>query len=123
MVAAEEGGSAWFRGLEETHALHREHGVHEELEASHTDAPHGAVLVQLHRAEIITEEPSDILEYAVSGLNKVDPGEEVEDQVALDVVCLLVHVQLRVRLADRGASHSCRGQQEMVTRTTGNPPR
>ena len=85
-------------------ALHSEHGVYEELEAAHVDAACGAVLVELYGTEIVTEEPAHILEYAICGLEKVDPGEEVEYQVALHVVGLLEHVQLRVRLADKQGS-------------------
>ncbi len=40
-------------GKEEKHALHRKHGLHEELEAAHADPAGGAVLVELHRAEIV----------------------------------------------------------------------
>ena len=76
--------------------------MHEELEAAHADAACGAVLVELHRTEIVAQEPAHVLKHAVCGLEKVDPREEVEDEVALHVVCLLEHVQLRVRLADRG---------------------
>ena len=75
--------------------------MYQELEAAHADPAGGAVLVELHRAEIVAEEPAHVLKHAVRGLEKVDPGEEVEDEVALHVVSLLEHVQLRVRLADR----------------------
>jgi hypothetical protein len=33
-------------------------------------------------------------------LEKINPGEEVQNQIALGIVCLLKHVQLGVRLAD-----------------------
>jgi hypothetical protein len=81
------------------------HSVHEELEAAHADPAGNAVLVELYHAEIValqSQEPTHVLKHAVRGLEKVDPGEEVEDEVALHVVSLLEHVQLRVRLADHG---------------------
>ena len=58
--------------------LHSEHGVYEELEAAHVDTACGAVLIELYGAEIVTEEPAHVLKDAVCGLEKVDPGEEVE---------------------------------------------
>ena len=66
--------------------------MHEELEAAHAYTAGGAVLVELHRAEIVAQEPAHVLEHAVRGLEKVDPGEEVQYEVALHVVGLLEHV-------------------------------
>jgi hypothetical protein len=54
----------------------------------------------LGRIEIVTQEPAHVLENTIFGLQEVDPGEEVQDQIALDIVRLLEHVQLGVRLAD-----------------------
>lgn len=52
------------------HVLHSKHGVYEELEAAHADATCGAVLVELHRTEVIAEEPAHVLEYTVCGSRK-----------------------------------------------------
>jgi hypothetical protein len=58
-------------------------GVHEELEASHADPAGDAVLVELHRADIVVQEPTHVLKHEVRGLEKVDPGEEVEDDALI----------------------------------------
>ncbi len=74
--------------------------MHEKFKSAHADPPRGPVLVHLGRIEIVTQETAHVLEDAVLWLKEVDPGEEVQDQITLDIVCLLEHVQLGVRLAD-----------------------
>ena len=72
--------------------LHGEHGVHEELEPAHTEPARRPVFVHLDRIEIIAQESSHALEDAILRLQEVDPGEEIQNQVALDIVRLLEHV-------------------------------
>lgn len=66
--------------------------MHEELEPTHTDPARRPVLVHLDRIEIIAQESAHVLKDAIRGLQEVDPGEEIQDQVALDIVRLLEHV-------------------------------
>ena len=75
--------------------------MHEEFESTHADPACSPVFVHLNRIEIVTQESAHVLEDAVLWLEKVNPGKEVQDQIALDIVRLLKHVQLGVRLADR----------------------
>ena len=83
-----------------TNVLHREHGVHEEFEPAHVDPARSPVLVHLDRIEIVAQKSAHVLEDAVLWLEEINPGEEVQNQIALGIVCLLKHVQLGVRLAD-----------------------
>ena len=80
--------------------LHRKHGVHKKFKPAHADPTRRAVLVHLDRIEIVTQESAHVLKDAVLWLEEVYPGKEVQDQIALDIVRLLKHVQLGVRLAD-----------------------
>ncbi len=63
--------------------------MHEELEPAHTDPACHPVFVHLDRIEIIAQESAHILKDEILWLQEVDPGEEIQDQVALDIVCLL----------------------------------
>ena len=66
--------------------------MHEELEPTHTDPTHCPVFVHLNCIEIIAQESVHILKDAILQLQEVNPGEEIQDQVALDIVCLLERV-------------------------------
>lgn len=83
-----------------TNVLHREHSVHEEFKPAHADPTRSPVLVHLDCIEIVTQKSAHVLEDAVLWLEEIDPGEEVQNQIALNVIRLLKHVQLGVRLAD-----------------------
>jgi hypothetical protein len=83
-----------------TDVLHREHSVHEEFKPAHADPARSPVLVHLDRIEIVTQKSANVLEDAVLWLQEINPREEVQNQIALDIICLLEHVQPRVRLAD-----------------------
>ena len=72
--------------------LHGEHGVHEELEPAHTDPARRPVFVHPDRTEAIAQESTHVLKDAILRLQEVDPGEEIQDQVALDAVRLLERV-------------------------------
>ena len=72
--------------------LHCEHSVHEEFKPAHVDPACSPVLVHLDRIEIVTQKSAHVLEDAVLWLKEIDPGEEVQDQIALDIICLLKHV-------------------------------
>ena len=74
--------------------------MHKKLEPAHANPARRPVLVHLDRIEVVTQESAHVLEYAVLWLEEIYPGEEVQDQIALDIVRLLKHVQLGVRLAD-----------------------
>lgn len=76
----------------EENVLHSKHGMHQELEPTHADPTRCPVLIQLDCIEVITQEPTDILKNTVSWLQEVNPGEKVQDQVALDIIRLLEHV-------------------------------
>jgi hypothetical protein len=91
-------GNFYSRGT--TNVLHCEHGVHEKFKPAHVDPTRSPVLVHLDRIEIVTQKSAHVLEDAVLWLKEIDPGEEVQNQIALDIICLLKHVQLGVRLAD-----------------------
>ncbi len=66
--------------------------MHEELEPAHTDPTCRLVFVHLDRIEIIAQESAHILKDAILRLQEVDPGEEIQDQVALDTIHLLERV-------------------------------
>lgn len=83
-----------------TNVLHLEHSVHEKFKPAHVDPARSPVLVHLDRIEIVTQKSAYVLEDAVLWLEEINPGEEVQNQIALGIVCLLKHVQLGVRLAD-----------------------
>jgi hypothetical protein len=85
---------------ERTNVLHLEHSVDEEFKPAHADPARSPVLVHLDRIEIVTQESAHVLEDAVLWLKEINPREEVQNQIALGIVCLLKHVQLRVGLAD-----------------------
>jgi hypothetical protein len=91
-------GNFYSRGT--TNVLHREHSVHEEFKPTHVDPTCSPVLVHLDRIEIVTQKSAHVLEDAVLWLEEINPGEEVQNQIALDIICLLKHVQPGVRLAD-----------------------
>ncbi len=74
--------------------------MHEEFKPTHADPARRPVLVHLDRIEIVTQESAHVLEDAVLWLKEINPGEKVQDQIALGIVRLLKHVQLGVRLAD-----------------------
>jgi hypothetical protein len=74
--------------------------VHEEFKPAHADPARSPVLVHLNRIEIVTQKSAHVLEDAVLWLQEIDPREEVQNQIALGVVCLLKHVQPGVRLTD-----------------------
>lgn len=95
--------------------------MHEELESAHADPARRPVLVHLDRIEVVTQEATHVLEDAILWFKKVDPGEEIQDQVALDIICLLEHVQLGVRLADGSPSMSVGVIRKMKTHQ-GKPP-
>lgn len=73
--------------------------MHEEFKPAHVDPARSSVLVHLDRIEIITQKSAHVLEDAVLWLQEINPREEVQNQIALDIICLLKHVQLGVRLA------------------------
>lgn len=73
--------------------------MHEELETAHPDASFNSMLACLGRVEVVVQEPLDVLEEAKLGLQEVYPGKQIEDEMALPVICLLEHVQGRVWLA------------------------
>jgi hypothetical protein len=83
-----------------TNVLHRKHSVHEEFKPAHVDPARSPVLVHLDRIEVVTQKSAHVLEDAVLWLEEINPREEVQNQIALGIVCLLKHVQLGVRLAD-----------------------
>ena len=89
-----------FHSRGTTNVLHREHGVHEKFKPAHVDPARSPVLVHLDRIEIVAQKSAHVFENAVLWLKKINPGEEVQNQIALGIVCLLKHVQLGVRLAD-----------------------
>jgi len=66
--------------------------MHEKLEPAHTDPARRPVFVHLDRIEIIAQESAHVLKDAILRLQEVDPGEEIQNQVALDIVRLLEHV-------------------------------
>lgn len=74
--------------------------MHEELQPAHADPARRAVFVHLNRIEVVAQKSAHVLEYAILWLQEVDPREEIQDQITLDIVRLLEHVQPRVRLAD-----------------------
>ena len=75
-----------------TNVLHRKHSVHEEFEPAHANPTRSPMLVHLNRIEIVTQKSAHVLENAILWLEEIDPGKEVQNQIALDVVCLLKHV-------------------------------
>jgi len=89
-----------FNSRGTTNVLHREHSVHKKFKPAHVDPARSPVLVHLDRIEIIAQKSAHVFEDAVLWLKEVNPGEEVQNQVALDIICLLKHVQLGVGLAD-----------------------
>jgi hypothetical protein len=46
------------------------HSMHEELEAAHADPAGNVVLIELHHAEIVAQEPMHVLKHAVRGSRK-----------------------------------------------------
>lgn len=74
--------------------------MHEEFKPAHVDPARSPVLVHLDRIEVVTQKSAHVLEDAVLWLEEINPGEEVQNQIALGIVCLLKHVQLGMRLAD-----------------------
>ena len=80
--------------------LHCEHNMHKEFKPTHADPTCCLVLIHLDHIEIVTQESMHILEDAVLWLKEINPGEKVQDQITLGIICLLKHVQLGVRLAD-----------------------
>jgi hypothetical protein len=80
--------------------LHPEHGVHEELEPAHANPARRAVFIHLDRIEIVAQKSAHVFEDTILWLQEVDPREEIQYQIALDIVRFLEHVQPRVRLAD-----------------------
>lgn len=63
--------------------------MYEELEPAHTDPAYRSVFIHLNHIEIIAQESTHILKDAILWLQKVDLGEEIQDQVALDTIRLL----------------------------------
>ena len=82
--------------------------MHKKLQPAHADAARCSVFVHLDRIEVVAQEPPNVLENAILRLQKVNPGEQVQDKVAFHVVRLLEHVQPGVRLADRFPLHVSR---------------
>ncbi len=74
--------------------------MHKEFKPTHADPTCCLVLIHLDHIEIVTQESMHILEDAVLWLKEINPGEKVQDQITLGIICLLKHVQLGVRLAD-----------------------
>ena len=70
-------------------SLHGYHCADDELESMHQDTTHDSVVVDLVCLEIERQEAAHVLEDAIFGLQKVHPGQHIQDKIAFDIVCLL----------------------------------